>query len=120
MAEQAAELRWQRLTSEQRRAWAAAIAANVLVDRDSEAISVTGPCPTCSHDFTVVLTDKQILAELDNGNRRITTQPVETQQVDWTGPISFLAACHCDGDHENRPSIIAHGCGASGWLVDEP
>jgi hypothetical protein len=105
---------WRRLSVEERRAWADAIVAGVAVDRASAAISVTGPCPACGHDFDVVLTDNDISAELDSARRGIDVR------IDWNGSIRFLVACHCDADHEGRPSLIGHGCGASGWLIDEP
>jgi hypothetical protein len=65
----------------------------------------------------VVLTEKEILADTGGGHRGIVTRP--EAPLDWAGPIHFLAACHCDEEHGGRPSAIAHGCGASGWLVDD-
>jgi hypothetical protein len=95
------------------------MAAGVLVDRAAEAITVSGPCPTCEHDFSVVLADNELLGELDSGLRGMVTRAGDDPRVDWAGTIRFLVACHCDGVHDGRPSVIGHGCGASGWLIDE-
>jgi hypothetical protein len=118
VGDEAAGRPWRRLKDSERREWAAAMAVRVTVDRVGESVSVRGPCPACDHDFSVVLTEKEILAELENGYRG-TAASGTGGRVDWTGNIEVLVACHCDEGHEGRPSVIGHGCGASGWLVDD-
>jgi hypothetical protein len=100
-------------------AWATVIALRVVVDRASRAIQVNGPCPGCGHDFSVVLTGDDFLEE--TASLRGGTSPNGlSADVDWSGVIRFLATCYCMEQHDGRPSVIDHGCGASGWLDDEP
>jgi hypothetical protein len=111
---------WRRLDDEAKRHWARALAGagGIVVDRVSEAISVSGPCPACGHDFQVTLTEKDILAGLGDDTRSIVKGP--QGRVDWRGVIRFEAICYCTIGHEGRPSDITHGCGAAGFLRDTP
>jgi hypothetical protein len=112
---------WRRLSDEAKRTWARALAGagSVIVDRGSEAISVSGPCPECGHDFQVTLTEKDILASLAGDDTRSILKGPQGR-VDWRDLIRFEAFCYCTTGHEGRPSNITHGCGAAGFLRDTP
>jgi hypothetical protein len=112
--------RWGRLDDDARLVWARTLAGmgGVVVDRANEAISVSGPCPSCGHDFQVTITEREILAGLAHETRSV----LEGSQgkVDWQGVVRFEAFCYCTDDHEGRPSDVTHGCGAAGFLRDSP
>jgi hypothetical protein len=109
---------WRQLDVAEREVWANATAPRVVVDRASRAIRVSGPCAVCGHDFDVVLTADELVAEAVS--RGVTLPNGMSAELDWTGTLTFLATCYCESDHTGRPNVISHGCGASGWLVDEP
>lgn len=113
---------WRELSPDERRTWAAAVAAQVSVDRAAQVITVTGPCPACHHDFIVRPSDRPLHEELSAGRNGLEELTSEDKGVpfDWRGRIRFLAVCYCDVEHPQRPAVVRHGCGASGWLIDEP
>jgi hypothetical protein len=110
---------WKELDDSGRIAWASAVAPRVIVDRTSRAILVSGPCTACGHAFSLVLTGEDILEEA-TVQRGPSSPDGLSAELDWSGAIRFLAACYCAEDHEGRPAVIDHGCGATGWLIDEP
>jgi hypothetical protein len=92
-----------------------------VVDRDQEAISVSGPCPECDCDFQATIIEKDILAALADGFDWELKGPRQlVVRIDWTDTIRFEAFCYCTGPHVGRPSDVTHGCGAAGWLRDTP
>lgn len=111
---------WRELDSERMRLWADAMAERVVVDRANRVVSVSGPCPNCEHEFKVVLTDLDVLAGAGDQFRGGIQPSGDAKSVDWTGTIRILAFCYCEGDHAGRPTGTGHGCGAAGYLVDDP
>jgi hypothetical protein len=81
-------------------------------------IHVSGPCPTCSHDFEIDLTGDGRVAEATLLRSPGSNGDLST--IDWDDVIEFLAMCYCEHSHHGRPAALRRGCGASGWLVDTP
>jgi hypothetical protein len=108
---------WRELNESQRRDWATAIAPTVTVDRVRRAIVVSGACPACGCSFLAVHAEGGLHAELAGGPRG---GPGDLPVLDWDGALRFLVVCYCETEHAGRPSVVSHGCGASGWLIDEP
>lgn len=115
---------WRELSEDERRRWADKVADIVVVDRKARLIVVSGECPNCGHLFVFRPSDRAIHAEARGRFRDRVNQVVHaTDQAtgfDWSGSLRFLVACHCEHSHAGRPGAIRHGCGASGWLEDEP
>lgn len=115
---------WRRFASEDEcRRWAEAVAGMVTVDRVSRLIVVAGTCPACGHLFEQRISDRHLHEEPWAGGARGGLPWLKRDggvKWDWGGKLRFLAACFCDQPHPQRPSVISHGCGASGWLEDTP
>jgi len=124
MGGDSAEVPWRELSEDERLAWATSVSGTVIVDRKSHLIIASGECPECRHRFDFRPSDRPIHAESRGvWKDRVTNMLNASDQrdgFDWSGPIKFLVACHCEHPHPGRPGAISHGCGASGWLEDRP